>query len=397
MYRATPILLLSLGLTLAAACSDDKPSTPGPGGDVIDAAVSPEPEAVLRDLGEIVIVPTLEQLHQRAGELVVASRALCEAPGSAGLDSARAAWRAARAPWKQSEAFRFGPVIDLRVDSAVDFWPLRLSSVQAELAKDTPVPEDYASTLGDTVKGLPVIEYLLFDGGDVGADATQEDIDAAVLARLASSEDGAEPTATRTCDYLVALSVDVELRAKLLRDAWSPDGDNFVDALASSGEAGGAYDDRGKAISAIVNAFVQLIQEVEGTKLATPLGLRDGGTPQPEAAESWRSGNSRQDILDNLAGIQSVYQTRYGDTTGASFERAVAAIDPALDSAIRAQLSAAIAAVEAIEGPLDEAVVDAPAAVDAAFQANKELLRYMAVDMVNVLGVTLSFSDNDGD
>jgi predicted lipoprotein len=375
MMRSAALVLV---VVLGAACSgnegDPKP-TPTPG---------PDPQLVLRDLGDVVIVPVYREFHARAQALTGAARALCQAPAAAGLDAVQDAWLAARGPWKQSEAFAFGPVVDLRADTAVEFWPIRVSSIETELAKTDPVPETYASGLGDTVKGLPVLEYILFDpAGD----------DAAVLARLADA--GGQPT--RTCAYVVALAVDIEARALALVDAWDPAKGDFAGELARAGMGSEVYPERAKAINAVVNAFVLLVQEVEGIKLATPLGLRNAGEPQPELAESWRSDSSRQDILDNLAGVRSMYMTAYDGRTGVSFHDAVAALDADLDAAIVAQLDATEAAVAAITLPLDQAVIDTPEVVNAAFESTKELFRLMAVDMVTVLGVTLGFSDNDGD
>ena len=275
-------------------------------------------------------------------------------------------------------------MVDLRIDTAVDFWPIRVSSIEAELVKTDPVPEGYAATLGDTVKGLPVLEYILFDPASD---------DAAVLARLA--DEAGQPT--RTCAYVVALAVDIEARALALRDAWEPAKGDFAGELARAGVDSETYPERAKAINAVVNAFVLLVQEVEGIKLATPLGLRNAGEPQPELAESWRSDGSRQDMLDNLAGVRSMYLTTYDGRTGLSFHDAVAARDPELAAAIVAQLDATEAAVAAIALPLDRAVLETPEVVNAAFESTKELFRLMAVDMVTVLGVTLGFSDNDGD
>ena len=273
MMRSAALVFVSVFVSvLVAACSGDgkdPPPPPPPG---------PDAQLVLRDLGDVVIVPGYREFHARAQELTGAARALCQAPAAASLDAVQDAWLAARGPWKRSEAFGFGPVVDLRTDTAVDFWPLRVSSLEAELVKTDPVPEGYASGLGDTVKGLPALEYILFDA---------EGGDAAVLARLADANGP-----TRTCAYAVALTVDIEARALALVDAWDPAKGDFAGELARAGMGSEVYPERAKAINAVVNAFVQLVQEVEGTKLATPLGLRDGGEPQPQSAESWRSDSS---------------------------------------------------------------------------------------------------------
>lgn len=234
-----PVLLSALlSALLAAACGGNE-------GSPQDARPGPDPQAVLRDLGEVVIVPGYQELHERSQALVSAARTLCMAPAAGALDAAQDAWRAVRGPWKRSEAFGFGPVEDLRIDTAVDFGPARPSSIEAELAKTDPVPENYAASLGDTLKGLPVLEYILFD---------PDEGDAAVLTRL---QDG-EGQPTRTCQYVVALAVDVELRARTLLEAWDPASGNFAGELATAGIGSTVYDERAKAVGAIVNAFVQL-------------------------------------------------------------------------------------------------------------------------------------------
>lgn len=379
------LLPLALLVSAAPACSDEGSPSKGP-----DANRGPDVQDVLRDLANVVIVPAYDDFRASAEQLEAATRSLCAAPDAAQLTALRGQWRDTRALWKRAEAHEFGPAADLRIDTAVDFWPVRASSVDIELAKTDPVPEDYATTLGDTLKGLPVMEYILYDGASAADDADTE----SVLARLVDAETG-EPT--RTCAYLVALSVDVHAKATTLYQAWAPEGENFAAELATAGQGSTAYPDRAKAVSAVVNDFVYLIQEVESVKLAEPLGKRAGDVPQPDAVESARSDSSRADIAANLAGVRAVYTCTRGDTTGASFQAAVAALNPELDAAIMAQLDDADAKVAAIALPLERAVVEDAAPVEAAFESTKELFRLMAVDMVNLLGVTLNFSDNDGD
>ncbi|MEM8547604.1 MAG: imelysin family protein, partial [Pseudomonadota bacterium] len=60
---------------------------------------------------------TAKALHEAVGSLVTA-------PSAATLDSARAAWLAARVPYQQSEVFRFGnPLVD-DWEGKVNAWPL---------------------------------------------------------------------------------------------------------------------------------------------------------------------------------------------------------------------------------------------------------------------------------
>jgi hypothetical protein len=54
-------------------------------------------------------------------------------------------------------------------------------------------------------------------------------------------------------------------------------------------------------------------------------------------------------------------------------------------------------ATQAIPEPLHRAVAEAPAPVERAYAEVGQLLRLVEVDMMNVLGITLLFNDNDGD
>lgn len=339
--------------------------------------------AILRDLGAKVIVPVYDDFASAATELRVRTSSLCDAPDAEKLQAAQAAWRAARAPFKRAEAFEIGPVRDLRVENAVDFWPVREGDVQEVLADTSSITDQYVDGLGASKKGLPVLETLIFD--EAG------DNDRAVAGLI----DGGR--ASRRCVYARALGRDVEQQAAMLAAAWKPGGGDFARELATAGDGSAKFQTLAQGIDAIVNAMIGLALVVEGDKLALPLGKRNGGVPQPSDVESPVSGNSTEDIADNLRGIQSTYLGSYEGTEGVSLAELVASLNPTLDMKMRAQLVQALTAVEAIPPPLSRAVVESPAKVEAAYDSTKALLRLIAVDMVGQLGVTTTFTDNDGD
>ena len=68
-----------------------------------------------------------------------------------------------------------------------------------------------------------------------------------------------------------------------------------------------------------------------------------------------------------------------------------------LSQVILRQFDAALAALRAIDGPLETAVQANPAQVESAYQETLSLLTLLKADMVNQLGLTLTFNDNDGD
>ena len=84
----------------------------------------PTKQKVLTSLADDLIVPRFQQVAQEMEDLNAALSALCSNGGSSELEAARSAWRDAREPWIRSQAMWFGPVMDRRSRSLVDWWPV---------------------------------------------------------------------------------------------------------------------------------------------------------------------------------------------------------------------------------------------------------------------------------
>ncbi|MEM9489210.1 MAG: imelysin family protein [Myxococcota bacterium] len=374
--------ILALGLcAIIGACGS---SSDGDGDGDNDGNDDDVRRDILVGVSDAVILPIYREFDAQAQVLAEAGDALCAQRDADSLAAVRQAWRDARSPWKMSEAFGLGPVGDLRIDGAVDFWPVRAGDIEDELAQTTPIDDAYIDGLGASRKGLPVLEYLLFD---------PDRDDAALLAELSDGDE-----ASRRCMYIAELAGDIAEQAATLLAAWEPGAGDFRAQLVGAGTTSEVYPRLQQGFDVVVNRFIFTVQTVEGDKLAKPLGRRDGGTPQPGAVESGRSGNSLADLSDNLAGVAAVYFGRHGDQTGAeNLDALITSLRPDLAAQIRDQLAAAQEAAQAIPPPLASAVTDSPDQVEAAFTTSKELLRLLSADMASLLGVTLTFSDNDGD
>lgn len=348
--------LLLVSLVALSACSDP----------VTEPAV--DRAALLDELARGVIVPAYEELATEAATLEAEADMLCATRTMDALLRTRAAWLAVRRPWRTAEAFELGPVRDLRIKNAIEFLPLREDDVEAVLAGAEPIDDAYVASLGVQARGLPVLEYLLF-GDDV----------------LASLGD-ASPS--RRCLYIASLATDLAVQSERLAEAWRPTGGNYGATLAEM--SSGGVDD-------LVNASIETLQLLEGERIAKPLGRRDGGTPQLDAIEVRRSGAALADLKAGLRGIEAIYTGDYA----ASDTRGIAALvvdsNPTLDARIRGQIATAKSALDRVPEPLSDAIVQSPEVVEEAFLALRALLRLMAADLASQLGVTTTFSDNDGD
>ena len=106
MTRSSPLLLAALILSVS-----------------IPALKAAEPAAII-DTYAAIALAGYEDALSTARELETAVEALIANPTEVKLEAARTAWMAARDPYQQTEAFRFGnPVVDAW-EGRVNAWPL---------------------------------------------------------------------------------------------------------------------------------------------------------------------------------------------------------------------------------------------------------------------------------
>ncbi|PRP91091.1 Iron-regulated protein A precursor [Enhygromyxa salina] len=370
MTRSRPWLLTGLGLL-------------GLGLGAIAQLGCPEVEddrrgEVAQTTAELLLQPDLAEARARALTLREAATSLCAGPGPTSLDAAQEAWWELREPWKRLRALPLGPIVDEGFDSAIDFWPARPTSVEGgvELGVSNQTELD---TLGVASKGLPAIEYLLWD--PVNGDE-------AILASLTDPELGAA-----RCDYVVVLAADLELRFELLDSATA----EFADALATAGSSE-RFPTLAVAIDELLNAAIAGLHDISEREFGKPLGLSTGTEPQPDQLESRFSDRSRTDVRAAVEGFRRFYlgaEAGVGEAPGLT--ALVSQANAEIDARVREQLATTVAAVEAMPEPMRTIMEVDPDAAAAARDAVLALRQLLAADVAGLLGVTVSLSDNDGD
>ncbi|TNF27016.1 MAG: hypothetical protein EP329_20205, partial [Deltaproteobacteria bacterium] len=247
----------------------------------------------------------------------------------------------------------------------------RPESVRAALAGDAPID---AALLGAPAKGFAAIELVLWDPDGDPLTALRDD--------------------PRRCEYLEAVVPDLAARVRELRAVWAPTGDDFLGELTEAGSRDTQYDSLQLAFGEMINRIGYLVENVRNTKVGKPLGL-DTGSAHPEGVESPFSGRALDDIRDNLAGVRRLLLGDGADDLG--LDGYLRSRGRYLAPLVEARLAAVLDALDAIDHPLDAAVVDAPAAVQALYDRLGELQRTVQVDVLSALSVTVGFNDADGD
>ena len=72
-------------------------------------------------------------------------------------------------------------------------------------------------------------------------------------------------------------------------------------------------------------------------------------------------------------------------------------LSPEVDSRMTAAIESASTAVDGVDGSLESAIAANPQSVRNVYDSFKELQRVLNTEVVSVLGVTVGFSDTDGD
>lgn len=360
---AAATLVAALLVSGAASCSGSDGGPDG-GASAPSAAVEgASTDEVLAGLAEDVIVPSYQQLMASLSGLEQAVAALCNDPSTEALEGARTAWREAIDAWQGTRAAGVGPALDERLMSDVGF-AARPRVIQLLLEGEEPVDVPALEQEGAAAKGLYAIEEALFgDGSD----------------ELASTS----AAGTRRCTYAIAVATLATEAAAPVANAWT--GGDAVEQF-ESGLDGGPR----SSIDAVVDELAHRLEEIDAMvlrDLAAAEGLDD-------LDESRRGGAADHRLADRAALLAGISAAIGDGTTG------ISALVAADDADLAARLVAAQRAADDAMAALPASVTDAfedPDAVAEAAEAVAALKVLLSTEVASQLGVTITFSDSDGD
>lgn len=319
-----------------SGCSDDTTSTPPTTTD------STTVTQVIDTVSYNVILGTYSDLKLKSEQLVAAIQTLQATPTAATLSAAQQAWRDARRPWEESEAFLFGPVETQGIDQGIDSWPVNKADLDNVLASNATLTKAYIDGLEGTLKGFHTIEYLLF-----GTNANKQIGD----------------FTSRQFEYLNAVTQSFSASTSSLWKAWDPSGQNFVATLATAGSANATYPTTHDALQELINGMAGICDEVASSKISDAYKQQDRSLE-----ESQFSNNSNSDFSDNIRSVQNIYLGGY-NREGMGLSMILKAKDPALDTKVRAQLDSAINAIGEMLPTFGSAIFNNKPSVDRATEA----------------------------
>ncbi|MDD2869991.1 imelysin family protein [Neomegalonema sp.] len=339
-------------------------------------ALAAEPAAVVKtyaDLAEAVYSDSLST----ARSLREAVGALTASPSAETLAAARAAWLAARVPYQQSEAWRFGnPIVD-DWEGKVNAWPLDeglIDYVDASYGESEENPlytlnviahpefsiagteidaaEITPALIGETLheadgieanvaSGYHAVEFLLWGQDLNGVEAGSGDRPWTDYAQGEACTNG---NCDRRAAYLTAAT-----------DLLISDLEYIVAQWAEDGEARKAVtEDPQAGLTAMLTGMGSLSYgEQAGERMKLGLMLHD-----PEEEHDCFSDNTHNSHYYDGLGIRNVYLGSYARVDGSvlsgpSLSELVAAADPAVDAQLKAELDASVEKLAALKARAD--------------------------------------------
>ena len=355
--RRAVLAALACGTLLLTACS----SGGSEGASTTEAVRLVEVDEVLQGIADDVIVPSYEALGSGLADLETATAALCEAPSTASLDAARSAWLDAVTAWQGTRAAGVGPALDERLMSDVAF-AARPHVIRLLLERGDPVDVAAIDDEGAAARGLYAVEEALFGEG---------------------ADELTGPQGARRCEY--ASSV-----ATLAADAAEPIVERWTSGEAGQELVAGLDGDAQSSVAALANEATHRLEELDA------MGLRDlaEASGPGELDETRRGGAADLRLADRkalLAGVSALV----GDGT-TRLSALVAAKDADTAERLVAAQAKADDAVSALPDSVTEAFED-PEAIEAAATAVADLKVLVSTEVASKLGVTITFSDSDGD
>jgi putative iron-regulated protein len=346
-------LAVFLGLTLA-------------GGLALAVAAAPPVKAVVETYANIAEATYADTLAA-AVKLRASIQAFLAKPNGETLDAARKAWRAARIPYMQTEAYRFGNKIVDDWEKKVNAWPLDeglIDYVAGEYGTDSPENELYAANVianksiknaGRTVDTSRITKSLLtktlHEAGGIEANVATgyHAVEFLLWGQdLNGTGPGAGNRPATDYDPKACTNGHCDRRAQYLRvvtDLLIDDLTWMANQWKASGSARAALV-KGGDTAALIAIFTGLgslsYGELAGERMKLGLMIHD-----PEEEHDCFSDNTHNSHYYDAVGMRNVYLGRYTRTdgsvvSGASVSDLVKDKDEAADQRVRAALDLSV-------------------------------------------------------
>jgi putative iron-regulated protein len=329
-----------------------------------------------------IVLASYEDSYNTAATLKQKIDAFVAAPSAILFEECKTAWRAARIPYGQTEAYRFanGPIDDEGngPEGLINAWPMDeafidyvAGDVDAGLINNLPeyptisktVLEDLNESISETsiFTGYHAIEFLLW-----GQDLSTSGPGTRPFTDYLTTPNGTASNQQRRGQYLKAVTELLLDHLAYVRDEWKTTG-TYRKALVANAD-----------VAQVLGNIFNGIGELSKAELPTERMAVAVDTQDQENEHSCFSDNTHIDINMNYLGIKNVYFGTYTRIDGTVVKgKSFAEIAKSLNATKAAAVDAAVADIDAkivlIPSPFDQAIINSPTVILNAVESLKDL------------------------
>ncbi|MEM6398372.1 MAG: imelysin family protein [Bacteroidota bacterium] len=321
--------------------------------------------------------PAHESFTGYAKALYESVNKLAQNPTEQTLSEAQDLWLKATIAYKRCELYNIGAVERTYLSHRVHRWPADTSAIYKFVYESDYFDMDAVERAGTYAVGLAAIEYLLF-----GADSE---------ATLKVIEDYEDPTS----NFLLLLTVHLYEVAEELEQAWINFSEDFIESTDL-----GVFGSQNQ----LINSMVFHLKESVRYRLGKPLGEATGGNVQTDLAETPYAHVSLLTLKAGLLEFERILSGNYGDQTeGIGYYDYLTEIG---EEAIVPRLKESVNSVKnqinemaglSPDGNLAFLLVDYPSSVESLKTKMMDLLTLVKVDLISLIGATVTINDTDAD
>ena len=333
-----------------------------------------EQNELLSSYANELIIPAFQAFNNDANALSQATTLLESNTTEANLAEAQQALLQAYTSFQATLPFMFGPAItpEFKLSDRINTFPVNAELIELNIDNHkTNASENFTTSIG-----LAAAEYLLF--GNKKDSFSQNQI-----------LEGLQNNSNRI-SYLKNVSAYISLLAGNVLSEWQQSyADKFV---ANTGTS------EGSSLSLFVNEVNFSFETLRNFKLKIPVGLFNGGVPQPEKSEGYNANAGLELLRQHATSFRAVFNGK----SEKGLKAYTNCLDPGMNSTllgdeIDSRLGAVESKIIALQGSLPDNLENNQQTIIDLVDEMQQIIPLLKREMVNYIGVRIVYTDNDGD
>jgi len=340
-------------------------------------------DSILVNMGTNIIVPGYQNLAASATTLDSAVLDFTLSPNSTKLTKLQTDFKSAYLAWVTVSQYNYaGPASGNQPPlNGLDNFPADSAIIENNINGD-PSTININAYANRSAKGFAALDYLLFANS------------ANLLTNYTT-----DANAAKRKKYLEIVAGDIKTEVNSVLNAWLTSyNSTFATGVGTSVSS---------SLGLVINSLDQEVDILKNYRLGVPLGLifTDSAVLNPTQVEAYYSGISAQLALTQVKAMQGLYLGTGANGNGLGLTTYVSKsaktydvyTGTSLDNAIKAQFTLVITDLQGVQDPFSVTMQSNATQANKAFTDIQKLLLLLKTDMPSLLGVAITYGDNDGD